>query len=81
MAISVLKIILVLIILSAMIIILLTVDHFLGHAFESNNDDVEELRHDIKERKNIITDKSTFRHLVEVQQPIESKKDNFKVKK
>ena len=64
MTISIMKILLVLVILSVMIIILVTMNHFLVGSFNSDDDDIESLRHEIDDQKEVITDKSSFRELV-----------------
>lgn len=61
-----------------MIIVLMTINHFLAHGFESDDDDMEELKRDIDERKEVITDKSSFHQLVKVNHTYERKKENYK---
>lgn len=66
MTITILKVLLVLVILSAMIILLVTINHYLVHSFESDDDDMVELRQDIEKNDKVITRKSSFSNLVEV---------------
>lgn len=69
MTISILKVLLVLVILSVMIILLVTINHFFVHSFDSDDDDIKELRNDIVHNKDVISDKSSFSELVKVKSP------------
>ena len=77
MTISILKILLVLVILSVMIILLVTINHFFAHGFETDDDEIEELRREVSDNRDVITDKSSFRDLVEVERPVRKDKNAF----
>lgn len=62
-----------------MIILLVTINHYLAHSFQSDEDDIVELRHEVEDVKDVITDKSTFSSLVNVKNnhPVRKNDDDF----
>lgn len=64
MTLSILKIVLVLVLLAGMIILLVTVNHFFAGGFDSDNNDIDELRRNIKDKDEVISDQNVFRNLV-----------------
>lgn len=71
MVITILKVISVLVILAMMILLLVTMNHFLAGGFDCSNEEIDSLRNDVSETDDVISDESAFRHLVE--RPLESR--------
>ena len=74
MTISILKIILVLVILAVMIIVLISINHVFAGSFSCDNEDIDELRRDLVDHDEIITNHSSFSDFVRVKQPVDSPK-------
>lgn len=68
MTIVILNGLLVLVILAAMIILLITVNHYLTRNFNSDEDEMIELRHHIDNQRDVISPESSFSQLVKVRQ-------------
>lgn len=66
MAISILQAVLVIVTLGVMILVLLGIHHFFSGSFESEDTDIEELRQDVDESDEVISDRNVFSDLVEV---------------
>lgn len=63
--ISILKVIAVVVILLCMIILLLGIGHLFTGNFHTDDEEVRDLRHDIRHKENVIGDGNAFRPLVE----------------
>ena len=68
MAISILQAVLVIVTLGVMILVLLGIHHFFSGSFESEDTDIEELRQDVDESDEVISDRNVFSDLVEVRE-------------
>lgn len=68
MAISILQAVLVIVTLGVMILVLLGIHHFFSGSFESEDTDIEELRQDVDESEEVISDRNVFSDLVEVRE-------------
>lgn len=68
MVIPILKAVAVILILAVMILILVSVDHFLNGGFNSNQSDIDELRDEVDTHKGVITDRNIFGELVKVRE-------------
>lgn len=75
MIISILKVMVVLVILAMMILLLVSVDHFLAGSFDCSDEDIDALRHDINDTTDVISDHSSFSQLVE--KPVKNNSDRF----
>ena len=64
MVISVFKAVLIIVILGVMVLILLGINHLFAGNFDADEDDAAELRKDLDERKDVISDQSVFHDLV-----------------
>lgn len=69
MTITILKAVLVIVILCVMILLLLGISHLTSGSFDSAEDDIDDLRHDLDSRDDVITDPSVFRELVKAGDP------------
>ena len=66
MTISILKAALVIAILAMMIVVLLSMNHFLTGDFDSRQSDLDDLRDDVEKSDKVITDNSSFKELVKI---------------
>ncbi len=62
--ISVLKVIAVVVVLLAMIILLRGIGHLFSGAFDTDIEDVKDLRNEVSNKEDVIGDGSVFRNLV-----------------
>ncbi|WP_438590625.1 hypothetical protein [Duncaniella muris] len=77
MIIPIIKALAVVLILAVMILILVSVNHYIGGSFNSQQSDVDELRDDLGTYKGVITDKNVLSELVKVRvRPWEEARDN-----
>lgn len=58
------QVILVIVILGAMVMILLGLDHLINGGFDTNPDDTKKLRDEVNTRREVIGSKSVFNSLV-----------------
>lgn len=68
MIISIAKVLTVVLILGVMILILISVNHYIGGGFNSSDSDVDRLRDDICDDNDVITKKSVLSELVRVRE-------------
>jgi len=68
MIISIIKILTVVFILGMMILLLISVNHYLGGGFNSSDSDIDKLRNDICVDNDVITEKSMLSELVRVRE-------------
>lgn len=66
MAIPILKALLVVVILAVMILVLLGINHLFSGNFSVDEAEVDDLRNDIRESKDVISDHGVFTELVKV---------------
>lgn len=66
MAIPILKALLVIVILGVMILVLLGINHLFSGNFTVDEADVDDLRNDVMESDNVITDHNVFTELVKI---------------
>lgn len=64
MVISVVKAVLVIVIMVAMVLILLGINHLFSGNFATREQDAERMRHDVDHKEDVITDDSVFHNLV-----------------
>lgn len=65
MTLTILKIIAVVVILVAMLVILLGIGHMTSGNFETNREDIDELRHDVESKRDVVSNKNIFHEFVE----------------
>lgn len=68
MTITILKAVSTIVLLAMMIVVLLSMNHFLRGGFDSRQDDVDKMRRDLDETDEVISDESVFRDLVKVRE-------------
>lgn len=66
MTITLLKAISVIIILAIMVLLLISVNHFLSGNFSSSEEDMDRMRDDIKDSDRVISNENIFNELVRV---------------
>lgn len=64
MTIMILKIVAVAVILAAMLIIILGIGHLLIGSFNTDRDDINQLRHDVESKHDVVSGKNMFHDLV-----------------
>lgn len=64
MTITILKIVAVAVILAAMLIIILGIGHLLTGSFNTDRDDINQLRHDVESKHDVVSGKNMFHDLV-----------------
>ncbi len=69
MTITVIKTLLIILILVVMVILLLSMDHLFNGKFHADKEDADELRHDIDNSSDVITNQNLLSELVEVSRP------------
>ncbi|MBD5195004.1 MAG: hypothetical protein HDS12_04800 [Bacteroides sp.] len=69
MAIPVLKALLVIVILALMILVLLGINHIFSGNFTTDDSDIDDLRNDIIESDDVISEQNAFTELVKVKVP------------
>ena len=74
MIITLVKAVAVMIILAVMILILVSVNHFISGDFNSGMADIDELRDNLDNANDVITDKNVFGELVRVRSKVPAKK-------
>ena len=68
MTITILKAISIIIVLAVMVLILMSVNHLISGTFDSEPSDIKQMREDLEEDENVITDESVFKDLVKVRE-------------
>lgn len=68
MTIPILQAVLVIVTLGVMILVLLGIHHLFSDNFETSASEIEDLRQDVNESDEVITDRSVFSNLVEVRE-------------
>lgn len=64
MVITIIKIISVIVILAAMFIILLDIGHLTTGSFNTDREDIDQLREDVENKRDVVSNKNTFHDLV-----------------
>lgn len=65
MSVSIVQSVIVIVILAVMVVLLLGINHLFSGTFNSDTDDADQLRKDVDDSPEVITDKSIFHGLVE----------------
>lgn len=66
MTISILKAVLVLVTLAVMILVLIGINHLFSGNFDLSQSDIDDMRHDLNDKEDVITENSVFNELVKV---------------
>lgn len=74
MTISVLKAVFIIVILAAMVILLLGINHIFSGNFNARTEDADRLRRDLEEKEDVITEDNVFESLVRVRETTPTQK-------
>lgn len=75
MVISILQAVIVIVILAVMIVILIGINHMSNGDFTTEESDIEQLRKDVNENDDVITDQNMFTELVNVRVESQSRRN------
>lgn len=64
MTITILKAVLVIVILAVMVLVLLGINHFFSGNFDAGSEDADALRHDVEEKKDVLTPENVFHEFI-----------------
>ena len=78
MAVQILKVIIVMVIIALMILVLVSINHYLAGGFNCSGEDIDELRRDVSDHDEVVSEKGSFGDLIHhpVRKTVD-KNDNF----